>query len=343
MNAFAYYGVYATGKLERARDTLQRIPAHEIALLDSAQQSRKWRRWELCIAANKALIDGMLVQDPLFDDMYGSREQLAHPTRASGNTMDKVCSTLRQFVREWAAEGAEERNLCYGPLLDALERHLPLTATTRRPRVLCPGSGLGRLPWECARRGYASQGNEWSFLMLIAGNFVLNQCRGVHVGTLYPYIHATSNVRAVDDLFRPVRIPDVDTSALAPDADFSYTAGGFLEVYGHASQLGQWDALLTCFFLDTANSIVAYVRAIYAALRPGGYWLNLGPLLYHYTELEHEVSVELSLEEVLHVARQVGFELVEQRTVPARYTDNARSMMHTHYDAEYWCARKPGQ
>lgn len=35
------------------------------------------------------------------------------------------------------------------------------------PRVLCPGSGLGRLPFEVSRRGYACQGNEFSYFMLI--------------------------------------------------------------------------------------------------------------------------------------------------------------------------------
>jgi hypothetical protein len=34
-------------------------------------------------------------------------------------------------------------------------------------RVLCPGSGLGRLPFEVAKRGYGCQGNEFSFFMLL--------------------------------------------------------------------------------------------------------------------------------------------------------------------------------
>lgn len=34
-------------------------------------------------------------------------------------------------------------------------------------RVLCPGSGLGRLPFEVVRRGYGCQGNEFSFFMLL--------------------------------------------------------------------------------------------------------------------------------------------------------------------------------
>ena len=37
---------------------------------------------------------------------------------------------------------------------------------TKKARVLAPGSGLSRLPFECAKRGYAAQGNEFSYHML---------------------------------------------------------------------------------------------------------------------------------------------------------------------------------
>ena len=39
----------------------------------------------------------------------------------------KVRTVLRQFVRDWADEGAPERGVQYGCLLDALERHVPKT------------------------------------------------------------------------------------------------------------------------------------------------------------------------------------------------------------------------
>lgn len=34
--------------------------------------------------------------------------------------MDKARSTLKQFVRDWSVEGAKERELSYGPILNAL-------------------------------------------------------------------------------------------------------------------------------------------------------------------------------------------------------------------------------
>lgn len=45
---------------------------------------------------------------------------------------------------------------------------------TDRPRVLLPGAGLGRLALEIAAKGYAVQGNEFSYQMLFASNFILN-------------------------------------------------------------------------------------------------------------------------------------------------------------------------
>ena len=78
-------------------------------------------------------------------------------------------------------------------------------------------------------------------------------------------------------------------------------AGDFVEVYskqpGEHDQIiwvelrsrsqrapfaGEWDAVLTCFFIDTAQNIVSYIETIAILLREGGVWINLGPLLYHF-------------------------------------------------------------
>ena len=38
------------------------------------------------------------------------------------------------------------------------------------------------------------------------------------------------------------------------NSDFSMVAGEFVEVY--SPQKGEWDSIVTCFFIDTANNIV---------------------------------------------------------------------------------------
>ena len=66
--------------------------------------------------------------------------------------MSKVCSSLRQLVRDWTADGAEERRQCYGPVLAEMQRVLPITPDNKNKlMVFLPGSGLSRLMVElCA-------------------------------------------------------------------------------------------------------------------------------------------------------------------------------------------------
>lgn len=80
--------------------------------------------------------------------------------------------------------------------------------------------------------------------------------------------------------------------------------GDFEEIYGAESldesepQAGQWDAILTCFFIDTvrpfsemrlctdlihtskAKDIVNYLSIIHRILAPGGIWINAGKLYF---------------------------------------------------------------
>ena len=73
-------------------------------------------------------------------------------------------------------------------------------------RVLVPGGGLGRLACEICARGYACQGHEFSYFMLLSSSFVLNDVgserpRSV---TIYPWADQSNNVFHADDTSRSV-------------------------------------------------------------------------------------------------------------------------------------------
>lgn len=53
-------------------------------------------------------------------------------------------------------------------------------------------------------------------------------------------------------------------------------------MYARPENREAFDCVATCFFIDTAHNVVEYLEIIHACLRPGGYWVNLGPLLYHW-------------------------------------------------------------
>lgn len=70
---------------------------------------------------------------------------------------------------------------------------------------------------------------------LIASSFILNHCSTPNEFPLHPYLHSFSNIRSRADLLAPCLLPDVAPSDIAgSEAEFSFAAGDFLEVYGDA-------------------------------------------------------------------------------------------------------------
>lgn len=265
----------------------------------------------------------------------------------------KVRSTLHSCVRDWSAEGSEERRECYDPLIAELRRLVAPVVEGKRARVLVPGAGLGRLVLEIAAAGFGSQGNEFSYHMLLVSNFLLNSNLDVESLPIAPYVDQPSNQRAAVDRTRSVRLPDVSPLELLggcgdePPIDFSMAAGEFLEVYRDQSEA--WDAVVTCFFVDTAPVPMDYVSAIHRLLKPGKPWINLGPLLYHWVpatpadldiDERYATSIELAWDELKHCITSVGFDFAREDWRKCHYTSNVRSMMRTEYDAKFFTAIK---
>jgi len=265
--------------------------------------------------------------------------------------MDKVRSTLKQLVRDWSEEGEGEREASYEPIKQALLDHFSDIPMEERHnfRVLVPGAGLGRLAYDVAKLGFSCQGNEFSHYMLLASFFILNRTQQVHQHTIYPYVHSLSNIPNRAAMLKRVQIPDVLPSDLPPWSNFSLVAGDFEEVYGQQDgesdpnepSAGQWDAVLTCFFIDTAKNILNYLRIIHRILAPGGVWINLGPLLWHFEEnTTSDPSIELDLEEVKALAAHIGFEIKNDRSIDTTYVNNKESMLGYIYHAAFWTATK---
>ncbi|XP_059067059.1 uncharacterized protein LOC131073111 isoform X2 [Cryptomeria japonica] len=259
--------------------------------------------------------------------------------------VDKVRCILRNIVRDWAPEGAIERRQCFQPILDELQRHFPNRSRDRPPSCLVPGAGLARLALEISLLGFVSQGNEFSYYMMICSSFILNHCQAAMEWVIHPWIHSNCNSLSDEDQIRPVYFPDIHPGSAGIMEGFSMCAGDFVEVYGDPSQSGTWDAVVTCFFIDTAHNVIEYIEIISNILKDGGVWINLGPLLYHFADVyapEDEMSIELSLEDVKRIAFHYGFELETEKTIETTYTANFRSMMQNRYFAAFWTMIKRG-
>lgn len=210
---------------------------------------------------------------------------------ATSNDMEKARSTLRQFYRDWSEEGAAERDVCYGPVIQVLkDERARRPSKTPRLKVLVPGAGLGRLVFDLSSEGFDTEGNEISYHQLLASSYILNHCPKVSEHVIYPWIHSFSNLRNRENHLQPFKVPDVHPGTfLAGDirgeyapGEMSMSASDFLLLYGDENHNSMFDAIATVFFLDTAPNIIRYFEVIAHCLKPGGLLVNFGPLLWHF-------------------------------------------------------------
>eukprot|EP00124_Ichthyophonus_hoferi_P001112 Ihof_evm13s51 gene=Ihof_evmTU13s51 len=304
INAFNFYRTHIMRRINRAEHDFELMSLRHQSLVPSFSSNMKLLR--AAVEENYSLIKEITKPHQLFvnrDIMDTDYEISAgHQPDASAFNMDKVRSTIKQFVRDWSEEGQAERVVCYQPMINELKSRYPIESRSS-VRVLVPGCGLGRLAYEFARLGFTSQGNECSYFMLIASNYILNRATMQQMA-IHPWVHQFSNHMTKDDQRRAILVPDINPANTLPKgSDFSMTAGDFIDCYKTAES---WDAVCTCFFLDTARNIIEYIETLYHILTPGGVWTNFGPLLYHYADM-NEPSLEISYEEVRAIIEKVGF------------------------------------
>ena len=102
-----------------------------------------------------------------------------------------------------------------------------------------------------------------------------------------------------------------------------FQAGEFQSVYSGDAHRARVDVVITCFFIDTASeSVLVYLRVIQHVLRPGGLWINAGPLHYH-----RATSTPYSHSYLQRIIAAAGFDLLESRVVEADYCGEAQAMM----------------
>jgi hypothetical protein len=142
------------------------------------------------------------------------------------------------------------------------------------------------------------------------------------------------------------------------------STGDFCVLYSSSDYKETFDAVATIFFIDTAPNVIRYIEAVRNCLKPGGLWINLGPLLWHQApksprnnaeddeEQKHTHahdagvgdpgSVELTHDEVLALVTHLGFTMEKQESgaLETGYISNPRSMLQNTYRPVFWVARK---
>ena len=271
-------------------------------------------------------------------------EILIEPLFVKPKNIIKLRSTLKLFIRDWSKEGLFERKKTYEPILTELKEYFSNKSEKdfeKGIHILNPGAGLGRLMYEIAKLGFKSQGNEFSYHMLLSSNYILNNSTKENEFFIQPLIHSFSNLINEEIPFKKIYIPDEclsDNLIKSKYGEMSMVAGEFIRVY--KKNVNFWDGIVTCFFLDTANNVIEYIETISEIIKTNGIWINIGPLLYHYTEMENEISIELSWDEIKKIIIGYGFEIKKEEYIKTTYSSYEESLMQTVYKCIFFVAIK---
>lgn len=294
--------------------------------------------------------------------------------KTTANDSEKARSCVNQFYREWSADGNVERAKCFDPILSTLalefsSRRSEGGALERKDfNILVPGAGLGRLVFDICKAGYNVEGNEISYHEIMASALVLNHMSRPAQFKIAPFALNSSNHLNRADQFRTYDIPDVHPASELSEGEngeMSMSTGDFIVLYSKTEYRHVFDAIATVFFIDTAPNIIRYIEAVKNCLKPGGIWINVGPLLWHHASriqdpqeedaddrkkvarsedvgIADPGSVELTDEEVVALVQHFGFtmEKHESGSIETGYITNPRSMLQSTYRASFWVARK---
>ncbi|KAF2624475.1 N2227-domain-containing protein [Macroventuria anomochaeta] len=264
--------------------------------------------------------------------------------KKAGRLADRISpsQTLKHFVRDWADEGSKERDDAFPCILSTLTSLKENSSADMPLKILLPGSGVGRLGTEVASLGsFEVTLNEWSMYMNIGYRYItsLNPSSPL---TMHPFIDGLSHHATTNDLLRQITAPNV-----SPNLNVLLIEGDFTTAFNGQGE--HFDIIVTHFFIDTARNPMSYFDTIHKLLKPGGKWMNLGPLLYGTGPF-----VQLSLDEVVAVVEEMGFEFEDignecgaltfpdkkVRWTEAEYGFNGKALTKNAYKAQVWVARK---
>ena len=197
--------------------------------------------------------------------------------------------------------GTKIRKSLYGWCMDQVQQY-GVKDKSPSQHILVPGAAVGRLAWDLATAGHSVEANDSSLLMAAATNRLWNQRNPINDKDfandasipieVHPFaLDYFTNEMDSHDRFRRVTIPST-TALSCPSHHLSYTVGDFVQIYQNPSG-PTYDAIITCFFLDTASNIYQYLSILVDNLVVGGRWIHVGPLQWHRNAQLHPAANEL--------------------------------------------------
>ncbi|TFK75152.1 N2227-domain-containing protein [Pluteus cervinus] len=279
-------------------------------------------------AQKEITVNAQLVRDIVAygQDLYGVR---AGDEDGLDENYGIVDEALGHLVRDWSDFGVTERSQIFPPILKALQEHL---GHDGKKKILLPGFGLGRLAHEVAEiKDYQVTANDLDYNGILSYHYVLNRTKELFDHQFYPFNLDWTQQLFTNTRFQGVKFPDYKPSPHSR-ANVKLMEGDFMEVFAPEEYIEKYDAVVSLFFIDVGENVVDFLEMIHRVLKPGGIWINLGPL--KWGGFAH---MQLSAEEVLQVADKIGFDVNHdsRQSIETQYARQPHSLIKFVYGMSF--------
>lgn len=249
-----------------------------------------------------------------------------------------LSAVMMHLLRDWGSECTQTvLEGAYRPILEQLQRYKPVKTDEKAPSVFVPGSGLSRLPFELMMAGYDVESNENSRIFVTFSDYLFNHCTKKMKTS--PMAHMFDENYELRDQFFNTEVPSPlpCPAARMEGRHFTMTMGDMVEIYKEGGQgHRKFDCVVTCFFIDTADDLISYIKTIDQLLEEGGVWINFGPLNY-----QPKLKLKIVWEEMRALWQHLGYEFVQDDRVEHCYNIKNGIRLHTErYDVVFSTAVK---
>jgi len=326
-------------KMSYMQKTLSDASLKHKELLLSAGFDRYLNNLYNCVSDNNSVLQDILQSSELQEVELEDNDKGAENESGTFKLdFQRLNSCLLQIVREWSAHGQSERDKCFGPIIEELKSRFP-EDSREDVRVLVPGCGLARLPFDIALEGFQVGANEQDHFQLMTAGFIINSDR-VNKFTIHPWIHDLSNRLSMDEVISPVSFPDTDPSKLN-QFQFDVLPGNFVDVADDQLEDDFFDAIVTTFFIETAQNPLTYVDIIYRLLKPGGIWINFGSMNCVHESLQSGNYLNLSLDMFKNILKkEYKFKFDRDEIVKTTYAAGCEQNTNIELDCAFFTCQK---
>lgn len=116
--------------------------------------------------------------------------------------------------------------------------------------------------------GYDVTANDMDYTSILPYRVLTERTSALNQYTFEPFVTKWAHQADSFSRFSAVTVPDH-----MPNKTVKLVEGDFLDVF---PQDGEFDVVVTLFFIDISDNIIDFISNIYRLLKPGGLWINLG-------------------------------------------------------------------